>query len=112
MGCVRHHSSTAADVVLALVSIEVFASLGVEYFRQVGYVFLATTAEGLAGLEERRALQNELGVPVEQVDPSVVAGLTTDDVLGATCCWSDGVADPTAVARELLRRAEIGRAHV
>ena len=72
--------------------------------------------EGLAGLEERRALQNELGVPVERVDPAVVAGLATDDVLGATCCWSDGVADPPAVARELLRRAsELGvevREHV
>src|SRR5206468_7131809 len=28
-----------------------------------------------------------------------------DDVVGATCCWSDGVADPTAVAHEVLRRA-------
>jgi sarcosine oxidase subunit beta len=37
-------------------------------------------------------------------------------VLGATCCWTDGVADPPAVARELLRRAsELGvdvREHV
>jgi len=109
MGGVRQQFSTAAEVVLARESIDVFASLGAEYFRQVGYVFLATTEEGLAGLEERRALQNELGVPVERVDPSVVNGLTTDDVLGATCCWADGVADPPAVAREILRRAaELG----
>src|SRR5439155_9044024 len=39
-------------------------------------------------------------------DATVVAGLATDDVLGATCCWSDGVADPPAVAREILRRAQ------
>ena len=38
--------------------------------------------------------------------PRSSRGLAVDDVLGATCCWSDGVADPPAVARELLRRAE------
>jgi sarcosine oxidase, subunit beta len=105
LGGVRQQFSTAAEVVLARESIELFAALGAAFFEQVGYLFLATTEEGLAGLEERRALQNELGVPVEQVDPSVVPGLATGDVLGATCCWSDGVADPPAVARELLRRA-------
>jgi sarcosine oxidase subunit beta len=42
---------------------------------------------------------------VERVDPSFVAGLQTADVLGATFCAEDGVADPPAVARELVRRA-------
>ena len=116
MGGVRQQFSTAAEVVLARESIDFLAALGPRFFRQVGYLFVATTEEGLAGLEERRALQNELGVPVERVDPAVVAGLATDDVLGATCCWSDGVADPPAVVRELLRRAsELGvevREHV
>lgn len=116
LGGVRQQFSTAAEVVLARESIEFLAALGPRFFQQVGYLFVATTDDGLAGLEERRALQNELGVPVEQVDPSVVAGLATHDVLGATCCWSDGVADPPAVAREVLRRAtELGvevREHV
>ena len=116
MGGVRQQFSTAEEVVLARESIEFLAALGPRFFRQVGYLFLATTDEGLAGLEERRLLQNELGVPVERVDPAVVAGLATADVLGATCCWNDGVADPPAVARELLRRAaELGvevREHV
>ncbi len=106
MGGVRQQFSTAEEVVLARESIDFLAALGPEFFRQVGYLFLATTEAGLAELEERRALQNSLGVPVERVDASVVAGLAVDDVLGATCCWSDGVADPTAVAREVLRRAE------
>jgi sarcosine oxidase subunit beta len=116
LGGVRQQFSTAAEVVLARESIEFLAALGPRFFQQVGYLFLATTDEGLAGLEERRGLQNELGVPVERVDASVVAGLATHDVLGASCCWSDGVADPPAVARELLRRAtELGvevREHV
>jgi sarcosine oxidase subunit beta len=109
MGGVRQQFSTAAEVVLARESVAFLASLGSRFFRQVGYLFLATTEEGLARLEERRALQIELGVPVEPVDPSRVPGLATADVLGATCCWTDGVADPRAVAQELLRRArELG----
>jgi glycine/D-amino acid oxidase-like deaminating enzyme len=109
MGGVRQQFSTAAEVVLARESIEFLAALGPRFFQQVGYLFVATTEDGLAGLEERRKLQNGLGVPVERVDASVVAGLTTRDILGATCCWLDGVADPPAVARELLRRAsELG----
>jgi sarcosine oxidase subunit beta len=106
MGGVRQQFSTAEEVVLARESIDFLARLGPSLFRQVGYLFLATTDEGLAALEERRALQNELGVPVERVDPSVVRGLAVDDVLGATCCWSDGVADPAGVAREVLRLAQ------
>lgn len=116
MGGVRQQFSTAEEVVLARESIDFLVSLGAEFFRQVGYLFLATTAEGLAELEDRRMLQTSLGVAVERVDPTVVRGLETADVLGATCCWSDGVADPSSVAREVLRRAvELGvdvREHV
>jgi sarcosine oxidase subunit beta len=105
LGGVRQQFSTAAEVVLARESIAFFRSLGPRFFRQVGYLFLATTEQGLSELEDRRALQNDLGVPVERVDASRVRGLATEDVLGATCCWTDGVADPPAVAQELLRRA-------
>jgi sarcosine oxidase subunit beta len=109
MGGVRQQFSTAAEVRLAQESIAFFAELGPPFFHQVGYLFLATTEEGLAGLEERRQLQAGLGVPVEQVDASFVAGLETRDVLGAVFCAEDGVADPPAVARELVRRAvELG----
>src|SRR5579864_9701313 len=106
MGGVRQQFSTAEEVVLARESIDFLAALGPQFFRQVGYLFLATTEAGLSELEERRALQNSLGVPVERVDASVVPGLAVGDVLGATCCWSDGVADPPAVALEVLRRAQ------
>ena len=105
MGGVRQQFSTAAEVRLAQASIRFFEELGAPLFEQVGYLFVATTEEGLAALEERRALQEELGVPVEQVDPSYVPGLRTDDVLGAVVCRTDGTADPPAVTRELVRRA-------
>ena len=108
MGGVRQQFSTAAEVVLARESIAFLRELGRELFRQVGYLFVATSEEGLAALEERRQLQNELGVPVETVPLDRVAGfgVATDDVLGATCCWEDGLANPSAVAREVLLRAE------
>ena len=105
MGGVRQQFSTAAEVRLAQASIRFFEELGPPLFEQVGYLFVAMTEEGLTKLDERRELQAELGVPVERVDPSFVEGLRTDDVLGAVNCATDGVADPPAVTRELVRRA-------
>jgi len=105
MGGVRQQFSTAAEVRLAQASIRFFEELGPPLFDQVGYLFVATTEDGLAALEERRALQEELGVPVEVVDPSYVEGLRTDDVRGAVVCPTDGTADPPAITRELVRRA-------
>jgi glycine/D-amino acid oxidase-like deaminating enzyme len=97
MGGIRQQFSTAAEVRLAQASIRFFAELGAPLFWQVGYLFVATTESGLAALEERRALQESLGVPVERVDPREVPGLFADDVLGAVTCREDGVADPPAV---------------
>jgi sarcosine oxidase subunit beta len=105
MGGVRQQFSTAAEVRLAQASIRFFEELATPLFDQVGYRFLATTAEGLAELEERRELQAELGVPVERLDARFVEGLRTDDVPGAVFCATDGVADPPAVTREFVRRA-------
>jgi sarcosine oxidase, subunit beta len=109
MGGVRQQFSTAPEVRLAQASIRFFEELGSPLFDQVGYMFLATTQEGLSEVEARRELQAKLGVPVERVDASTVPGLRTDDVLGAVLCAEDGVADPPGVTRELVRRAaELG----
>jgi sarcosine oxidase, subunit beta len=107
MGGVRQQFSTEPEVRLARDSIRFFEELGPPLFLQVGYLFLATTQEGLAELQERMKLQRSLGVPVERSD--VPAGVRDDDVLGAVACRRDGVADPPAVTRELVRRArELG----
>jgi sarcosine oxidase subunit beta len=105
MGGVRQQFTTAPEVRLAQASVRLFEELGQPLFEQVGYLFLATTPDGLAELEERRELQSALGVPVESVDPSFVDGLRVDDVLGATICREDGIADPVEVTRALVRRA-------
>ena len=103
MGGVRQQFSSEAEVRLAQASIRFFEELGAPFFEQVGYLFLATTEQGFAELEERAALQRELGVPVEPASPP--PGVRSDDVVGGVACWNDGVADPPAVARELVRRA-------
>jgi sarcosine oxidase subunit beta len=112
MGGVRQQFSTAPEVRLAQASARFFAELGAPLFEQVGYLFLATTAEGFARLAERRRLQLDLGVPVEEVDPAFVRGLRTDDVLAAFICREDGVADPTEVTRHLVREAVAGGAEL
>ena len=109
MGGVRQQFSTVAEVRLAQSSIRFFEELGPPLFEQVGYLFVATTDEGLGELDRGRAAQAELGVPVERVDPSFVPGLNVSDVAGAVFCAADGVADPPAITRELVRRAaELG----
>jgi sarcosine oxidase subunit beta len=105
MGGVRQQFSTAAEVRLARESIAFFEELGPPFFDQVGYLFVATTEPGLDALDQRLSVQRELGVPVRRVDPSFVPGLAVDDLLGAVFCAQDGVADPPAVTRELVRRA-------
>ncbi len=105
MGGVRQQFSSTVEVRLARESIAFFEELGSSWFQQVGYLFLATTENGLAELEQRRELQAKLGVPVERVDPRFVPGLAAGDVLGAVFCATDGVADPPALTREVVRRA-------
>jgi sarcosine oxidase subunit beta len=112
MGGVRQQFSTAPEVRLARASARFFAELGAPMFDQVGYLFLATTPAGLDQLHERRRGQVELGVPVEEVDPAFVAGLRTDDILGAVICREDGVADPVAVTRHLVAEAVAGGARL
>ena len=105
MGGVRQQFGTEAEVRLAQASLRLFRALGAPLFEQVGYLFLATTPAGYAELERRREAQSALGVPVVSVDPREVAGLRADDVLGASICREDGIADPVGFTRELVRRA-------
>ena len=111
MGGVRQQFSTAAEVVLAQESIRFFESLGPPLLRP-GRLPLRRDDRGRAGRPRgaARAPGRARRARQSAVDPRSVRGLYADDVLGAVACWSDGVADPPAVARELVRRAvELGR---
>jgi sarcosine oxidase, subunit beta len=105
MGGFRQQFSTAAEVRLAQESSKSFRELGSPLFEAVGYMFVATSDSGWRRLRERAETQRALGVAVEEVDASRVRGLRVDDVLGAVACWDDGVAEPAAITRELVRRA-------
>ncbi len=109
LGGVRQQFSSEPEVRLARESVAFFTSLGPELFEPVGYLFLATTEAGLEELERRGDTQRALGVPVESVDPARVPGLRVDDVVGASFCAEDGIADPAGITAELVRRAgELG----
>ena len=105
MGGFRQQFSTAAEVRLAQESAKLFRELGPPLFEAVGYMFVATSEAGWRRLRERADMQRALGVAVEEVDASRVRGLRVDDVVGAVACWEDGVAEPAAITRELVRRA-------
>lgn len=109
LGGVRQQFSTAAEVQLARASVRFFEELGPAYFQQVGYLFLATTEAGLDRLEARCEQQAALGVPVEPVDrarvEALAPGVATADVLGGVFGPRDGLSDPAAVTRRLVRDA-------
>ena len=109
MGGVRQQFSTAPEVELARESIAFFEALGRAVLPPGRLPVPRDDRRGARGAEERVALQEQLGVAVERVDPGVRGGLAVDDVLGAAFGPKDGTADPAAVARELVRRAaELG----
>jgi sarcosine oxidase, subunit beta len=105
MGGFRQQFSTQAEVRLAQESAKLFRELGSPFFDAVGYLFVATSEEGLERMRARAEMQRHLGVAVEEVEPARVRGLRTDDLLGAIACWDDGVAEPADITRELVRRA-------
>ena len=106
MGGVRQQFTTEAEVRLAQASVRLFRELGAPLFEQVGYLFLATT-RGRA--RRARGAARDPGVARgarrERRRVRSSTGLRVDDVLGATICREDGIADPAGVTRELVRRA-------
>jgi sarcosine oxidase subunit beta len=99
-GGVRHQFGTAINVALSLLARpfwqgfdDAFSTRGV--FRELGYLFLATTPELVAVAERNVALQAALGVPARLVTPAEAAalapGLNEGGVLAGSFCPWDGV---------------------
>ncbi len=67
-------------------------------FNQVGYMFLLSDEKELADFSKAIALQQSLGLDVDLIDPEQINKLApevkTDDILKATICPQDGLADP------------------
>ncbi|MGH7724462.1 MAG: NAD(P)/FAD-dependent oxidoreductase [Candidatus Eiseniibacteriota bacterium] len=106
-GGVRQQFSSPVNVRLSKVSIEAFARMKeeLEYegdlYWPVGYLFCLTDPARFEQFERDAAMQKAQGVPVEVLTPADVARrwpvLRTDDLVGATFCPTDGLADPHAV---------------
>ena len=106
-GGVRQQFSTPVNVRLSRLSIDAFARMQDELdyegdiYWPVGYLFVLSEKARWAAFEQGAEAQRALGVPVETLTPADVAArwplLRTDDLLGATFCGSDGLADPHGV---------------
>jgi sarcosine oxidase subunit beta len=123
-GGVRHQFSSPVNIELSRLSIRAVERFADEVgapldFRQDGYLFLLTREADWAEFRRAAALQRSLGVPVETLTAReaarLVPGLYVDDVLGATFCAKDGIADPhgmtqgyAGAARRLGARIETG----
>lgn len=123
-GGVRHQFSSPVNIELSRLSIRAVERFADEVgapldFRQDGYLFLLTREADWAEFRRAAALQRSLGVPVETLTAReaarLVPGLYVDDVLGATFCAKDGIADPHGMtqgyadaARRLGARIETG----
>ncbi len=106
MGGVRQQFTTEAEVRLAQASVRLFR----------GARRAAVRAGRLPLPRDHRARarrSSRSGAPSRRLSacrssastPRSSTGLRTDDVLGATICREDGIADPAGVTRELVRRA-------
>jgi sarcosine oxidase subunit beta len=102
-GGVRMQWSTPTNVRLAKRSVELCRSFAREHginvwFRQGGYLFLATDQEQAERMERNAALHNDLGVPTRMLSPGgakdLVPQLATDGVVAASFNPEDGVVFP------------------
>ncbi len=113
-GGIRQQFSREVNVRLSQESLRFFERFEEEMgsspgLRQVGYLFLASAEEEWASMQESALLQRRLEVPVELLTPEearrLVPGLHIDDLVGATYCGTDGIADPHAVVQSFAREA-------
>lgn len=102
-GGIRSQFSTPVNVGLSEASREVWdgfeAEFGVDIqYRKPGYLFLARDDETAAQFRENVAMQNDLGVDSEFVDPERATehcpGLEPEHFVAATFHAEDGFADP------------------
>lgn len=126
-GGVRLQFSTAANVELSRISIAALERFEEEMgepvdFKRNGYLFVLTTEEDFETFRANAAEQRHLGVPVEVLTPKgaleIVPQLRIEDLVGATFCGAEGIANPHAIVQgyaknarrlgvELVRSAEV-----
>ena len=114
-GGVRHQFSNAANIRLSIESIALLERFEDEVgqpvdFHQDGYLFLLSTQGSVELFRRNMALQRSLGIDVDWLDERQAArlapGLDATDVIGATFCRRDGIADPNGVTMGFAKAAQ------
>lgn len=103
-GGIRQQFGTEVNTRLCMYSVKKFETLAQELdrpfeFHQVGYLFVASTDEEMAGFRELHSMWQRLGLKEARlVTPddikAIDAHIFTDDLKGGTFCPTDGHADP------------------
>lgn len=105
-GGIRQQFATEANVRLSLESLQMFhrmkEELGIDpEFRQVGYLFMATTPKELDLFRQQAGFQQRFGIPVRILTSDDISKLIPyvrlDDIIGAAYCPTDGYAAPYEV---------------
>ena len=117
-GGIRSQFPTETEIRFSLEAIGVFERFQEEFgvdigYRKIGYLFLISDPDDLAGYRERMALQRRLGVDVREIAPAearaIVPALRVDDLIAAVWGPTDGMAGPAEVTNAFARRArELG----
>lgn len=113
-GGVRLQFSTAANIEMSRISIAALERFDEEMgepidFKRNGYLFVLTREEDFEAFRENAGRQREMGVPVQVLTPEeargIVPQLSIDDLVGATFCSADGIANPHAIVQGYARNA-------
>ena len=117
-GGIRSQFPTETEIRFSLEAIGAFERFREEFgvdigYRRIGYLFLVSDPDDLAGYRERMALQRRLGVDVREITPAdakaLVPALHVDDLIAAVWGPTDGMAGPAEVTSGFARRArELG----
>ena len=114
-GGVRHQFSNAANIALSIESIGRIQRFADEVghpvdFHQDGYLFLLSTEASVDTFRRNVALQRSMGIDVQWLDGAdaerLAPGLRAGDVVGATFCQQDGIADPNGVTMGFAKAAQ------
>ncbi len=103
-GGIRAQFTTRVNIEMSMLSEKILANFEDEVgyhalFDQVGYMFLLSDENELAEFSKAVELQRSLGLPVQLIEPSeinkIAPEVRTDDIIKATFCKNDGLADPS-----------------
>lgn len=103
-GGVRAQFTTKVNIQMSMKSEEMLVHFKEDtgypaVFEQVGYMFLLSDDNELREFGRAMELQRSLGLNVDYIDPSQINNIAphvrTDDIIKATFCKDDGLADPS-----------------